>query len=173
MMFVSTYILVVNHTDWSGFMMNYQIKYATRMKEVIFVSLLFSIIMFQIGVWTQQSFPVLFYAQIVVNLIMVTALVVEIYARMVKRRVEIQSESNVIKIHGETIHAEDVEVIRVSGCLSAAFNFKLKGKKSSWVASRFKFMDANCEGIREIIRWADLHNIEVIKIGPQTSINNA
>lgn len=150
--------------------MNYQIKYATRMKEVIFLSLLFSIVMFQVGVWTQQSYPVLFYAQMLVNLVMVTALIIEFYARMVKRRVEIQNDTSTIRIHEETIRAEDVEVIRVSGCRSAAFSFKLKGKKSPRVASNFKFMDSNCEGIREIIRWAERHNIEVIKIGPQSSM---
>lgn len=153
--------------------MNYQIKYATRMKEVIFLSLLFSIVMFQIGVWTQHSYPVLFYAQMIVNVVMVTALIIEFYARMVNRRVEIENDSNTIRIHGETIRAEDVEVIRVSGCRSAAFSFKLKGKKSPRVASSFKFMDANCEGIREIIRWAERHNIEVMKIGPQSSMTKA
>ncbi|UNK16474.1 hypothetical protein MNQ98_18425 [Paenibacillus sp. N3/727] len=148
--------------------MNYQIKYATRMKEVIFVSLVFSIIMFQIGVWSQQSFPVLFYAQMAVNVIMVIALIVELYARMVRRGVEIQSDSNVIRIHGEIIKAEDIEVIRVSGCRSAAFSLKLKEKKRPWVRSTFKFMDANCEGIREILKWAESNNIEVLKIGPQS-----
>lgn len=150
--------------------MNYQIKYATRMKEVIFLSLIFSIVMFQIGVWTQQSYPVLFYAQMLVNLVMVTALIIEFYARMVKRRVEIQNDTSTIRIHEETIRAEDVEVIRVSGCRSAAFSFKLKGMKSPRVASNFKFMDSNCEGIREIIRWAERHHIEVVKIGPQSSM---
>ncbi|WP_054955957.1 hypothetical protein [Paenibacillus dakarensis] len=152
--------------------MNYPIKYATRMKEVIFLSLLFSIVMFQIGVWTQQSYPVLFYAQMIVNVVLVIALVIEMYARLVKRGVEIQSDSDTIRIHGETIRAEEVEAIRVSGCLSASFSFKLKGKKSPRVASSFKFMDANCEGIREIIRWAERHNVEVIKIGPQSSMIN-
>lgn len=153
--------------------MNYQIKYATRMKEVIFVSLLFSVIMFQIAAWSEQTYPILFYAQMVVNVVMATALGIEMYARMVKRGVEIPSDSNAIIIHGETIRAEDVEAIRVSGCRSAAFTLKLKGKKSPWVRSSFKFMDANCEGIREIIRWADRHNIELIKIGPQSAMVNA
>lgn len=150
--------------------MIYQIKYATRMKEVIFVSLVFSLLMFQMAAWSQQSFPVLFYVQMVVNVIMVIALAVEFYARMVRRGVEIQNDSNEIRIHGEVIKAEDIEVIQVSGCRSAAFFFKLKGKKRPWVSSTFKFMDPNCEGIHEILKWAESHNIKVDKIGPQSSM---
>ncbi|WP_106765857.1 hypothetical protein [Paenibacillus faecalis] len=153
--------------------MNYQIQYATRMKEIIFLSLVFSIVMFQIGVWTQQSFPVLFYTQMAINVVVVTALVVELYARMVRRGVEIQRDSDEIRIHGEVIKVEDIEMIQVTGCRKAAFFFKLKGRKRPWISRTFKFADANCEGIREILKWAEGHNIAVHKIGPQSPMVNA
>lgn len=154
-------------------MTNYQIKYATRMKEIIVLSFLLSVIMFQIGVWTQQSHPVLFYAQVAVNIVLVTALAIEAYARFGKRGVQIQSDSNMIVINGETIRADEIEVIRVSGCRSAAFGFKLKGKKRGAMRYTFKFLDARCEGVREIMRWAELNHIEVHKMGPQSPLIEA
>ncbi|NMO98216.1 hypothetical protein [Paenibacillus lemnae] len=154
-------------------MMNYEIKYATRMKEIIVLSFMFSVVIFQIGVWTKQSFPVLFYAQIVVNLIMVGALGIEIFARFVKRGVIIQSDTKSIVINGEVIHAEDLELIRISGCRSAAFGLKLKNSKKPAMRYTFKFLDSKCEGVREIIRFAEINHIEVIKMGPQSRMVEA
>ena len=151
----------------------YEIKYATRMKEVIIFSFVFSVIMFQVGMLTQYSHPVLFYAQIAVNTVLIAALVIEAYARLVRRGVEIQKDSNVIRIHGDIIHADDIQFIRIQGCRSTAFSFKLKNKKRSSMRTTFKFMDAQCEGVREIVEWANVNGIEIIKVGPQSKLVGA
>lgn len=153
-------------------MMKYDIKFATRMKDVILLSFLLSVVMFQIGVWTQKSYPVLFYAQMVINVVLISALAVEAYARLVKRGVHIQPDSGEITINGETLRASDIEHIRITGCRSAAFGIKLKGGKPR-MRYTFKFLDSKCEGVREIIKWADINDIEVLKVGPQSPMVEA
>ncbi|QCT02996.1 hypothetical protein E6C60_2284 [Paenibacillus algicola] len=152
-------------------MMKYEIKYATRMKEVIFMSFLFSVVMFQIGVWTKSSYPIFFYAQIAVNLVLVGALLIEMYARFVRRGVMIQSDQKSIVINGEVIRAEDLEEIRISGCRSAAFGLKLKESKR--MRYTFKFLDSKCEGVREIVKFAEMNGVNVIKTGPQSPLIEA
>ncbi|MFI2858268.1 hypothetical protein ACH6EH_14190 [Paenibacillus sp. JSM ZJ436] len=152
-------------------MMKYEIKYATRMKEVIFMSFLFSVVMFQIGVWTKSSYPIFFYAQIAVNLVLVGALMIEMYARFVRRGVMIQSDHKSIVINGEVIRAEDLEEIRISGCRSAAFGLKLKESKR--MRYTFKFLDSKCEGVREIVKFAEMNGVNVIKTGPQSPLIEA
>ncbi|MBO2944288.1 hypothetical protein JJQ72_09945 [Paenibacillus sp. F411] len=151
--------------------MKYEIKYATRMKEVIFMSFLFSVVMFQIGVWTKSSYPIFFYAQIAVNLVLVGALLIEMYARFVRRGVMIQSDQKSIVINGEVIRAEDLEEIRISGCRSAAFGLKLKESKR--MRYTFKFLDSKCEGVREIVKFAEMNGVNVIKTGPQSPLIEA
>ena len=109
-------------------MMKYAIHYSTRMKDVILFSFVISIILFQVATLTQYSYPVLFYMQMAVNVVVVAALAIEGYARLVKREVNIQENSDTISINGVEIHADQIREIKVSGCHKAAFQINLKNK---------------------------------------------
>lgn len=148
--------------------MKFAIHYSTRMKDIILFALVISIIMFQVATLTEYSYPVLFYMQMVVNVVIVAALGIEGYARLVKREVAIDANSETITIHGVAVHAEQIREIKVSGCHKAAFQLSLKNKGLAPMHCCFKFEDKNCEGIRELTRWAERNQISVRKVGPQT-----
>ncbi|MCG6581879.1 hypothetical protein GFB78_19045, partial [Acinetobacter baumannii] len=80
--------------------MKYAIHYSTRMKDVILFSFVLSIILFQVATLTEYSYPFFFYMQMAVNVVVVAALAIEGYARLVKREVNIQENSETISING-------------------------------------------------------------------------
>lgn len=57
--------------------MKHAIQYSTRMKDIILLSLVISVVMFQVATLTEYSYPVLFYMQMVVNVVIVAALGIE------------------------------------------------------------------------------------------------
>ncbi|MEJ9217763.1 hypothetical protein P4H46_06120 [Paenibacillus glucanolyticus] len=148
--------------------MKFAIHYSTRMKDIILFALVISIMMFQVATLTEYSYPVLFYMQMVVNVVIVAALGIEAYARLVKREVQIDGNSDTITINGVEVHAGQIREIKVSGCHKAAFQFILKDKSVPPMYCCFKFEEKNCEGIRELTRWAEQHQISIRKVGPQT-----
>ncbi|MFE0554339.1 hypothetical protein ACFW1P_00200 [Paenibacillus sp. NPDC058910] len=149
-------------------MMKYAIHYSTRMKDVILFSFVISIILFQVATLTEYSYPVLFYMQMAVNVVVVAALAIEGYARLVKREVNIQENSDTITINGVEIHADQIREIKVSGCHKTAFQINLKDKNMNPMYCCFKFEEKNCEGIRSLTRWAERNQVSVRKVGPQT-----
>ncbi|WP_242615129.1 hypothetical protein [Paenibacillus solani] len=149
-------------------MMKYAIHYSTRMKDVILFSLVISVILFQVATVTQYSYPVFFYMQMVVNVVVVAALAIEGYARLVKREVEIQGDSKTIMINGVEIQADQIREIKVSGCHKATFHISLKDKNLNPMYCCFKFDNKKCEGIRSLTRWAERNQVSVRKVGPQT-----
>ncbi|MGW8919274.1 hypothetical protein [Paenibacillus lautus] len=148
--------------------MKYAIHYSTRMKDVILFSFVLSIILFQVATLTEYSYPFFFYMQMAVNVVVVVALAIEGYARLVKREVNIQENSETISIKGVEIHAEQIREIKVSGCHKAAFQISLKNKSVNPMYCCFKFEEKNCEGIRSLTRWAERNQVSVRKVGPQT-----
>lgn len=148
--------------------MKYAIHYSTRMKDVILFSFVLSIILFQVATLTEYSYPFFFYMQMAVNVVVVAALAIEGYARLVKREVNIQEDSETISINGVEIHAEQIREIKVSGCHKAAFQISLKNKSVNPMYCCFKFEEKNCEGIRSLTRWAEQNQVSVRKVGPQT-----
>lgn len=148
--------------------MKYAIHYSTRMKDVILFSFVLSIILFQVATLTEYSYPFFFYMQMAVNVVVVAALAIEGYARLVKREVNIQENSETISINGVEIQAEQIREIKVSGCHKAAFQISLKDKSVNPMYCCFKFEEKNCEGIRSLTRWAEQNQVSVRKVGPQT-----
>ncbi|MCM3496829.1 hypothetical protein M4D52_25615 [Paenibacillus lactis] len=148
--------------------MKFAIHYSTRMKDILIFSLVISIIMFQVATLTEYSYPVLFYMQMAVNAVMLVALAIEGYARLIKREIRIQENSDTITINGALVKAEQIREIKVSGCHKAAFHLSLKDKNVTPLFCSFKFEDKNCEGIRQLTKWAERNGIAVRKIGPQT-----
>ncbi|WP_237086930.1 hypothetical protein [Paenibacillus ihbetae] len=149
-------------------MMKFAIHYSTRMKDILIFSLVISIIMFQVATLTEYSYPVLFYMQMAVNAVMLAALAIEGYARLIKREIRIQENSDTITINGASVKADQIREIKVSGCHKATFRLSLKDKNATPLFWSFKFEDKNCEGIRQLTRWAEHNGIAVRKIGPQT-----
>ncbi|WP_341283150.1 hypothetical protein MHI43_19590 [Paenibacillus sp. FSL H8-0457] len=138
------------------------------MKDVILFSFVLSIILFQVATLTEYSYPFFFYMQMAVNVVVVAALAIEGYARLVKREVNIQEDSETISINGVEIRAEQIREIKVSGCHKAAFQISLKDKTVNPMYCCFKFEEKNCEGIRSLTRWAERNQVSVRKVGPQT-----
>lgn len=151
--------------------MKYAIHYATRMKDVLIFALVVSIIMFQVATLTEYSYPVLFYMQMAVNAVMLVALGIEAYARLIKRDIRIQEHSDAIVINGTEVKAREIREIKVSGCHKASFRLSLKDKSVSPMFCSFKFEDKDCEGVRQLTRWAERNGIAVRMIGPQTRSN--
>lgn len=149
-------------------MLKYAIQYSTRIKDVLLVSLLVSIAMFQVAAWTKFAYPVLFYIQMGINVIIAAGLIFESYARLIKREVEISPNSDTIIINGTAVHADQVQEIRISGCGKPSFELCLKDKYVTPLHCRIKFRDKNNEGMVAMVRWAKNHHIPQKKIGPQT-----
>ncbi|WP_244908225.1 MULTISPECIES: hypothetical protein [Paenibacillus] len=148
--------------------LKYAIQYSTRIKDVLLVSLLVSIAMFQVAAWTAFAYPVLFYIQMGINVIIAAGLVIESYARLIKREIEIDPNADTIVVNGTSVSAEQVQEIRISGCGKATFELSLRGKQVTPMHCRFKFKDKDSEGVGELSRWAEMHRIPLKKIGPQT-----
>ncbi|MCY9516940.1 6-phosphogluconate dehydrogenase [Paenibacillus apiarius] len=140
--------------------MKVQIKYPTRTKEVMAVSVLFSAAMLQVAMMAERTFPVLFFMQAAVLGILVASLLIEAYVRFGKRTLEIREGSDTITVNGTQLDASQIEMIKVKGFKNAAFGLQLKGKKAIPIKCCFKFVDA--KHTQELLKWAERNQIQVI-----------
>ena len=139
--------------------MRYRIKYPTRTKMVMAVSVLFSVAMLQVAMMAERTFPVLFFMQLAVMAILVVSLVIEAFVRLGKRTLEIRDGSETLNINGYQLDANQIQMIKVKGYQHAAIGLQLKGKKAVPAKCCFKFVDA--KHTQELLKWAERNKIQV------------
>lgn len=142
-------------------MNNYQVKYPTRTKAVLGVSLLFSLGMLQVTAMTERTFPLLFIMQMAVIAIVLVSLAVEVYAVRSRRTVEISAASDAITINGRMIHCNEIEAIKVKGINRPAIGIQLKSKHIIPMNCCFTFAQEEKKGIEELMKWAKRNDIPV------------
>lgn len=141
--------------------MNYRVKYPTRTKAIMGVSLLFSIGMLQVAAMTERTFPLLFLLQMVNIATMLVSLVVEVYVAWARRTVEINAASATITINGRVFHSSEIQAIKVKGINRPVIGIQLKSKHFIPMKCCFAFVEEKSNGIGELMEWAGRNRVPI------------